>query len=84
MSEAEQAELEQLRAVVAGYRERELADLRAALAAAREQAEHYRAEAHRLDNTARQIAAEAQEQIAILRTQLDSHSGITNGRRVRS
>ncbi len=52
-----QTEVERLRAQVEAYRQRELEDLRSQLAAARQAADHYRAEALRNADAARQIAA---------------------------
>lgn len=70
--ESLQAENERLRAEVESYRQRELADLRSQLAAAREAAEHYRSEAHRNSELARQIDALANSEIARLKSQLDA------------
>lgn len=67
-----QAEVERLRAEVQAYRERELADLRAALAQSREEAAHYKAEAQRNADLGRQIDASHQETIAMLKSQLDA------------
>lgn len=70
-AESLEAEVERLRAEVATYRQRELAELRSALAAARQEAEHYRIEAHRNADVGRQIAAQSQQQISELRTKLE-------------
>lgn len=66
-----QAEVERLRAEVESHRQRELADLRAALAAAREEAQHFRQEAVRISETGREIARNYEVQIAELRSKLD-------------
>jgi len=70
--ETPQDELVRLRVEVESHRQRELADLRAALSAARGEAAHYRQEAIRLDVAAREIAAEGQAQIAALRMKLQA------------
>lgn len=67
-----QAEVERLRSEVAAYRERELADLRSALASARIEAEHYKAECVRLAEVGRQIDANHRETISKLQGQLDA------------
>lgn len=70
--EALHAEVNRLRAEVESFRERELAELRSALAASRMEAAHYRNEAERNAAIGRQIAAEYQAQIADLRGQLSA------------
>ena len=69
-------ELERLRAEVEAHRQRELAELRSALAVARAEATHYRQEAERNAEIGRKIHTEAQGTIADLRAQL---SNIKNG-----
>lgn len=66
MSEAE------LKAELEAYRRREVDGLRSALAAAEEQAEHYRQEALRNAEVGRQIADEARKTIARLQRELDA------------
>lgn len=80
MSEPLQAEVERLRAEVESYRQREVAELRTALAAAREDAAHYRAEAQRNADLGRQIAAEYQNKITELQTKLNAREDLSNGR----
>jgi hypothetical protein len=67
-----QAEVDRLRAEIESYRERELTELKTSLAVARQEAVHFRAEAQRNADVGRQIASEAQEQIATLRSQIES------------
>jgi len=67
-----QAEVERLRSEVAAYRERELADLRAALASSRVEAEHYKAECVRLSEVGRQIDVTHRDTIAKLQGQLEA------------
>lgn len=81
--EAQQSEIERLRAEVESHRQRELSDLRSALAAAREElrqakveASHFRGEAERNATTGRMIASEAERQIADLRTQLQAKHNV--------
>lgn len=69
-------EVERLRAEVESHRQRELADLKSALAAAREEAIHYRREAERNAEIGRKIHNEAQQTISDLRAQL---SNMKNG-----
>lgn len=69
--ESQQAELERLRAEVEGYKQRELADLKAALAAAIVERDHYRGESLRLADVGRQIDANWQETVARLKSQLE-------------
>lgn len=71
IAESLESEVERLRAEVESYRQRELTELRSALAAARQEADHFRAEAHRNADIGRQIAAQSQQQISELRTKLD-------------
>jgi hypothetical protein len=70
MAEDLQAEVERLRAEVESHRQRELAELKSALAIAREEAANYRQEAYRNAETGRQIAIGYQQQIADLTTKL--------------
>lgn len=67
-----QAEVDRLRAEVESYRQRELADLKAALSVAQHEAAHYRAEAQRNAEVGRQIASECQQQIVELRSKLEA------------
>lgn len=73
-----QAEVERLRAEVESYKQRELADLRAALAAALSERDHYRAEAARNAAAGHQINAAAEETISRLRTQLEVRNRSTS------
>lgn len=66
-----QAEVERLRAEVESYKQRELADLRAALAAAIVDRDNYRNEAYRNAEAGRAINAAAEETIARLKSQLE-------------
>jgi hypothetical protein len=66
-----QAEVERLRTEVESYKQRELADLRAALASALSDVAHYRNEAQRNADIGREIHATAQEEIARLRSQIE-------------
>lgn len=77
-----QAEVDRLRTEVASFRERELAELRSALAAARTEASHYRAEAQRNADVGRQIQSSYEGQVATLKTQLEALRTLNvNGRR---
>lgn len=69
--DALQSEIERLRAEVESHRQRELADLRAALAVAREEAVHYRQEAERNAAAGRQIASSYQQQVIELTAKLN-------------
>lgn len=69
--DALQAEVERLRAEVESYRQRELADLHAALAAARQEAAAWKVEANRISQVGQQVAAGYQEEIARLRGQIE-------------
>ena len=83
MSEAN--EVEMLREQLEAYRQRELADLKESLAAARQAAEHYQREAQRLDQVGRAIHAEAQIEINRLKTKLAVYEELeTNARRPQS
>ena len=75
-----QAENERLRLLVEEYRQRELSELRQALADARAEAAHYRAECDRNANIGRQIHAESQATIFELRSKLESAQRIPNAR----
>jgi len=66
------AEVERLRAEVEGYRTRELEQLRAQLAQALADLEHYRAEAQRNADVGRAIYAESQAEIMRLQQKLDA------------
>ena len=70
MTEDLQAEVERLRAEVESHRQRELAELRSALAIAREESAAYRQEAYRNAEAGRQIAHGYQQQITELTTKL--------------
>jgi hypothetical protein len=70
--ESLQAEVERLRSEVQSYRERELADMRSALAVAREESAHYKAEAFRNAEVGREIDATYRERIAALQSQLEA------------
>lgn len=70
--ESLQAEVERLRVELEVYRQRELADLKGQLAAAREAAEHYRNEAHRINNNFRELDTIDREKIARLEGQVES------------
>jgi predicted nucleic acid-binding Zn-ribbon protein len=72
MSESEQSELERLRQELERHRVRELETLREALAAARDEAAHYRAEAQRNAEVGRQIDREYRQQIEQLRAKLET------------
>lgn len=82
MSEPEslQAEVERLRTEVEAYRQRELADLRAALTQCREERENYRLEAYRNAEAGRQISSGLNETITKLRSQLETRELLSNGR----
>lgn len=67
-----QAENDRLRAEVEAYRQRELSDLRSALASAREAADHYRGEALRNAELGRQIDLTHREEIDRLRRELET------------
>ncbi len=76
-----QSELERLRAEVESHRQRELAELRSALADARAEASHYRNEAQRNSDLGHQIYSEGQAQIAALKEKLANvATGTGNGR----
>ena len=66
-----QQQNDKLRSEVEAYRQRELAELRNQLAAAQEAAQHYRGEALRNADLARQIDANAQEHIARLKSEIE-------------
>lgn len=66
-----QAENERLRTEIAAYRAREVADLRTALALAHQEIAEWRAEAHRIATQAQQLAADDQDVITRLRSQLE-------------
>jgi len=77
-----ESEIERLRAEVEQRRQQELDDLRQRLAVALSDVEHYRAEANRNAQVGRQIAADSQQTIAALRTQLsDKRAEETYARR---
>jgi uncharacterized protein YlxW (UPF0749 family) len=70
MPETTEEELARLRVEVESYRQRELADLRQQLAAAREAADHYRIEAKRIENNFHQLDAIDREKIAELESRI--------------
>lgn len=73
MAEAEaQAEIDRLRAEVESYRQREIEQLQAQLAAARQDAAHYRAEAQRISALAQTRDSEQEAEITRLRGQIES------------
>lgn len=76
MAEPLEAEVERLRAEVEQHRQRELSELRAALAAMRDERDNYRSEANRIAEVGRQIAAEYQKQISELRGKLDAYAQV--------
>lgn len=78
--ESLQAEVERLRAEVESYRQRELADLRSALIAAREEAIAQNAQSKHNADMARQVLATAQAEIAKLRAQLEAQRLVKAGR----
>lgn len=63
-------EVERLRAEVEAYRQRELTDLRSALAAMREERDHYKAEAKRIEAVGRQLAHDYEQRLNELKTKL--------------
>lgn len=71
-----QSEVTRLRAEVESHRQRELADLRSALAFAREESQHFRQEAQRIAEVGRQIAAEYEGRIKDLQGRLDVYTRI--------
>lgn len=70
MAESLEDEVTRLRAELEDYRQRELADLRQQLAAAREAAEHYRAEAKRIEANFHQLDAMDRETISKLESRI--------------
>jgi predicted metal-dependent hydrolase len=74
------SEVERLRAEVEAHRQRELATLREALVAAREEAAHYRAEALRNAEVGRQIDREYRQQVEQLRAKLATFTNPANAR----
>jgi len=75
-----QAENEQLRRQVDGYRQRELDALREQLVEAKAAAAHYRTEAQRNADAGRQIHTEAEREIGRLRTRIQSLEQLPNAR----
>lgn len=69
--ESLQAEVDRLRAEVQAYRDRELADLKSALATARQDIVALRQECHRISQAGQYIAAQYQEEIQRLRSQIE-------------
>jgi hypothetical protein len=68
--ESLQAEVEKLRSEVESHRQRELAELKSALAAAREDASHYRAEAYRINANFQNLVAMDNEKIGRLEAEI--------------
>lgn len=77
MPEDIQQEVERLRNEVESYRQRELDGLRASLAAALAERDHYKTEAYRNASVGQQISAELQAEIARLRSQMDTKEQVT-------
>ena len=73
---AEETELEQLRALVEEYRQRELEELRRRVAEAEHAAQHYRAEATRIERAGRELQAILQERINKLEAQLQARENV--------
>lgn len=63
-------ELSRLRAELESHRQREIAELRSALAVAREEAAHFRSEAHRNADIGKRIASAYENQIVELKAKL--------------
>jgi len=81
MTESMEDEVVRLRAEIESYRQRELADLKAALTTARQDADHYRSEAQRNADLGQQIAAGYQQQVADLKSKLDAQNILNQSRR---
>ena len=65
-----QAENQKLRTEVDSYRQREQAELRSALVAAREEATLWKAEAKRIENAGRQLDAALSRELSTMQTEL--------------
>jgi transaldolase len=78
--ESLQAEVERLRAEVESYKQRELADLKSALAAVIVERDNYRNEAYRNAEAGRAINDRAEETIARLKSQLEAKEQVLRGR----
>jgi hypothetical protein len=74
MADDAQAEVEKLRAEVERLRQRELDDLRAQLTTMREERDNYRAEAHRIAEVGRKIAADYEKRLTECRTKLSLYT----------
>lgn len=72
VDESPQDELTRLRAELESHRQRELAELRSALAVAREEVAHYRNEAYRNADTARQLVSGYEQKITELKAKLEA------------
>lgn len=79
-----QAENDKLRAELEGYKQRELADAKSALAAMTMERDHYRSEAIRNVDVGRQIASELQDEINRLKSQIDVKEQVARQLRVPS
>ena len=66
------AEVERLRTELEAHRQRELAELRAALSTAREEAAHFRAEAERTAEVGRKIYEKYRDEVAELKAKIRS------------
>lgn len=75
-----QEENRNLREEVESYRQRELASLKEALAQAKDEADHFRREAHRNADVGRKIHTEMQAEINKLRGQLEAKERLGNAR----
>ncbi len=82
--ESTQSEVERLRAEVESYRQRELADLRSALAAEREQKDNYRSEAYRISEAARQLSQEYELKLRDWQIKYDALTEMTRDARRRT
>jgi hypothetical protein len=77
-SESLEVEVERLRGEVDAYRQRELADQRSQLAAARAEADHYRAEAVKVLDNFRQLDAMDREKFARLEMEIATLRQVAN------
>lgn len=80
MAETLEEKVSRLEAEVESHRQRELAELRSALAAAVEASNHYRNEAHRNADAARQLVAKYEMEIVELRGKLENANRLTSAR----
>jgi uncharacterized small protein (DUF1192 family) len=67
-----QAEVERLRAEVESYRQREVTELKSALAAVRDESAAWKAEAKRVSDVGRQLDAALSAEIESLKRQLEA------------